>query len=373
MLVLKCDSVGPKGVSSGLSFRKLPKPSLDAIRKICEHYEAKCSGTYSSLASRYLYHMGQEIKTQVDALEKGVCGQKNAAMLSCKRRKENIVCECRSNIGGQHNYYTYGNAGDDGQTGLNCSEKLPSCENCKLPMQYHEVDHDENYVMRTKINQLERELLVAKQEAKDAHCRAAKNLKDYAEAFHNKAEHDRVQYEAKLREAGHEIRELKKDARLVINFVRRRANKELIEMNSKAERDKDEVQRSNMLFEERLFHDYTMDLKRLERKMKDESKNETKIHNKCERLKRRQEVEISKAKMETALEAAVAALGVAQKIEPMSNDAENIEGEISCCCYKGDNTKDSHSEQELLRRRVKDLEKCVASLLAALNKGAKRQ
>lgn len=63
--------VGPKGVSSGISFRDLPQPSLDEIKKICEHYQEKCAGTYKSLASRYVYQMATEIEHLVDALKEG--------------------------------------------------------------------------------------------------------------------------------------------------------------------------------------------------------------------------------------------------------------------------------------------------------------
>ena len=62
--------VGPKGVvSSGISFRDLPPPSLDEIKKICEHYQQKTAGTYKSLASRYVYQMATEIDHLVDALK----------------------------------------------------------------------------------------------------------------------------------------------------------------------------------------------------------------------------------------------------------------------------------------------------------------
>lgn len=61
--------VGPKGVSSGISFRNLPQPSLDEIKKICEHYQEKCSGTYKSLASRYVYQMATEIEDLVDVMQ----------------------------------------------------------------------------------------------------------------------------------------------------------------------------------------------------------------------------------------------------------------------------------------------------------------
>jgi hypothetical protein len=63
--------VGPKGVSSGISFRELPPPSLGEIKKVCEHYQTKCAGTYNSLASRYVYQMATEIEDLVKALEGG--------------------------------------------------------------------------------------------------------------------------------------------------------------------------------------------------------------------------------------------------------------------------------------------------------------
>ncbi|KAL7487043.1 hypothetical protein ACHAW6_012643 [Cyclotella cf. meneghiniana] len=61
--------VGPKGVSSGISFRNLPPPSLDEIKKVCEHYQEKCAGTYKSLASRYVYQMATEIEDLVDIMK----------------------------------------------------------------------------------------------------------------------------------------------------------------------------------------------------------------------------------------------------------------------------------------------------------------
>jgi len=63
--------VGPKGISSGISFRDLPPPSLDEIKHVCEHYKVKCAGTYKSLASRYVYQMATEIDQLVDALKEG--------------------------------------------------------------------------------------------------------------------------------------------------------------------------------------------------------------------------------------------------------------------------------------------------------------
>jgi len=70
--------VGPKGVSSGISFRQLPPPSLGEIKKVCEHYQTKCAGTYNSLASRYVYQMATEIEDLVEALEGGGYGSEGS-------------------------------------------------------------------------------------------------------------------------------------------------------------------------------------------------------------------------------------------------------------------------------------------------------
>lgn len=61
--------VGPKGISSGISFRDLPPASLDEIKNVCDHYKEKCEGTYKSLASRYVYQMATEIDQLVEALK----------------------------------------------------------------------------------------------------------------------------------------------------------------------------------------------------------------------------------------------------------------------------------------------------------------
>ena len=61
--------VGPKGVSSGISFRDLPPASLEEIKNVCDHYKEKCEGTYKSLASRYVYQMATEIDQLVEALK----------------------------------------------------------------------------------------------------------------------------------------------------------------------------------------------------------------------------------------------------------------------------------------------------------------
>ena len=88
--------IGPPGVSSGVSFRNLPDASLLEIRKICQHYEGKCSGKYASdsLAGRYVFQMAREIMAQVQALSHNSGGQGQRV-----RDLETILGEWNENFG----------------------------------------------------------------------------------------------------------------------------------------------------------------------------------------------------------------------------------------------------------------------------------
>jgi hypothetical protein len=48
--------------SRGLSVRKLPPPSLNALQEIANYYEKKATGDYDSLSSRYLFLMIREVR-----------------------------------------------------------------------------------------------------------------------------------------------------------------------------------------------------------------------------------------------------------------------------------------------------------------------
>ena len=92
-------------VSSGISFRDLPEPSLDEIKKICEHYQQKCSGTYKSLASRYVYQMATEIEHLVDALKEGGYDLSEGSLSTLDDRESNTSSidrrDLRSNSAGR--------------------------------------------------------------------------------------------------------------------------------------------------------------------------------------------------------------------------------------------------------------------------------
>jgi hypothetical protein len=62
--------VGPLGVSSGMSVRKLPMPCTEQIRLICMHYVNKCSGKYENnkQAARYVHQMAEEVLSQLSGV-----------------------------------------------------------------------------------------------------------------------------------------------------------------------------------------------------------------------------------------------------------------------------------------------------------------
>lgn len=64
--------IAPAGVSSGVSVRSYPSASLGEITRICQFYEAKSGGHYTSDSpptGRYVFDMSKEIQTQIQALE----------------------------------------------------------------------------------------------------------------------------------------------------------------------------------------------------------------------------------------------------------------------------------------------------------------
>lgn len=69
--------VGPSPVSSGISFRALPEPTLIQVIKICQHHEAKAaaasastsgSSSAASAAARYVYDLSREVQDVIRVL-----------------------------------------------------------------------------------------------------------------------------------------------------------------------------------------------------------------------------------------------------------------------------------------------------------------
>ena len=65
--------------SRGISVRKLPPPSLQALHEIANYYEKKASGDYESLSTRYLFLMIRELRHVLAGLGEVDSMQRNRA------------------------------------------------------------------------------------------------------------------------------------------------------------------------------------------------------------------------------------------------------------------------------------------------------
>ncbi|KAG9393296.1 hypothetical protein J8273_3429 [Carpediemonas membranifera] len=62
--------IDPSKFSSDISLRNHPKPSLQAIKDCCIHYESKAAGNVSTTSplARHLFNMSREVQSMVDEL-----------------------------------------------------------------------------------------------------------------------------------------------------------------------------------------------------------------------------------------------------------------------------------------------------------------
>jgi hypothetical protein len=123
----------------------------------------------------------------------------------------------------------------------------------KIPFEFDEKEipmfNDDNPTLKNKITRLEESLLEKETELKLQKDKASKDLKHCAQQYKEKNQVERLHFENSQRllrdSQEHEIRKLKQetaqvksDARLVIDFVRRKANEAIIEESSKVEHQK---------------------------------------------------------------------------------------------------------------------------------------
>ena len=73
--------------SRGISVRKLPPPSLQALHEIANYYEKKASGDYESLSTRYLFLMIRELRHVLDKLGGGGGGGGQTPLDSMHRNR----------------------------------------------------------------------------------------------------------------------------------------------------------------------------------------------------------------------------------------------------------------------------------------------
>lgn len=222
--------IAPKGVSSGISFRNLPAPSLSTIKKICEHYESKCSGQYNSLASRYVLQMGQEIRSQIEGMDLINKPQHFTFDESIKNTFDKIYTQGES-------YYDQ----DELQDPDNVNNRSSAMQT-----------PPKKAALERRIKKLEEKLLEKETELKIQKEKAAKDLKYCEQQYKEKNQVDRLHFEnsQRLLKSAHgdetqklkkEISQVKSDARLVIDFIRRKANEAIADENSKIQKQKNSI------------------------------------------------------------------------------------------------------------------------------------
>jgi len=344
--------VPPKGVSSGISFRYLPAPSLCAIRKICEHYEAKCSGQYSSLASRYVLQMGTEIKTQINGIEKNLGDDYN--------------------IQNGEGYYS-------DPVSKDIDERLVEDQSM------HNLSKELSLgALAKKVIELKRALIETKSELKEAKENTAKELEAQMQEYKEKIEVDRLHYKnsqelmesthkSELKQAESEIVQVKNDARLVIDFIRRKANEALEEVNTKNKNDKKQMTENMQSLEHQMKQNFNRHLQNLEGQVRNVVREEkivfqTELTRASKRFKTvslspKRESKIPKHR-DVSLQSNVSVIEEVFSDDSISTDdtLENVAKE---------NKSNFHEYQnQLLRFRIKQLEQWTDTLTIALRNGA---
>jgi len=196
-----------------VSFRKLPRASFNEMRKICEHYEAKCEGQYESLATRYILQMGHEIRAQIDNLECGSCN------------------DCTKT----HHYVKTAQSQEENhdKTGhISINEK-------DNPVQDVRTANINKGSLKSKVDVLENALQEAKNQIIQYKERASQRNDDYygLKKNYEKCCRDlkdlRVSLEDERKRHANELERVKSDSKRIIKFVRSKANEALIDIETK--------------------------------------------------------------------------------------------------------------------------------------------
>jgi hypothetical protein len=187
------------------------------VTKICKHYEAKCSGEYKTLASRYVLQMGKEIRSQIDAL--------------LEKSEENI------------NMSDYKPNFKRDEMNMNAFNNIKSdlCDPKGLNDNFSMMKSQEVKAFERQVNELNDELKKTSHEMQRTKERAQEILDSRMRKYK-----ERINLEQnRCRKAQHmfEAREkqLKEEARLVNSYIRRKANEVIECKNDEIENLKKEM------------------------------------------------------------------------------------------------------------------------------------
>jgi len=308
--------IPPKGVTEGISFRNLPGPSLFEIEKICKHYEAKCSGDYKSLASRYVVDMSKEIQSQITGIE---CGRgsmrpktssgKDSQIAQKKEFLSNTrprtACGLEIGAGGRQRQDRLGETSGAGIFNwFNNGEKTIDTSNITHLDEPGEstvssVDKERNYfhfegvgpigdetdICRPKeaglpdLIQLKEDLIKKSEELKDMKEIIDRQMDEHKQQYFDRLELERYQFKKirdqlirkhkkEIEETREEITRVKKDAKSVIDFIRRKANEALAEEVEKSRFEKKQLNRNLNNQENKLKEAFNTRLHKIEEEVK---------------------------------------------------------------------------------------------------------
>lgn len=253
---------------STVSFRSLPEPSLEEIKKICQHYEAKCSGQYNSLGSRYVLELAKEIKSQIDGMEKlsnndSTINLSRASQTSKKPRKrqgswlEDILSSTTAPLDhlGTSIPFLRKSSHDETKSGFVCrrpsnpsstSHSNPNLYRSTRPKSASFCHSSQEIPQDQQVRQLTQMLLQKDSELQFVKEDAVHAIEIHRKQFQIDLEEEKSKWNCmkEIMEQNHqnvilkkqrEVERVKNDAKLVIDFVRRKANKAIEEEKSKGQ------------------------------------------------------------------------------------------------------------------------------------------
>lgn len=374
---IKNQRVGPKGVSSGVSFRKLPNPSFSQIKNICNHYEAKCTGKYSSLASRYVVQMGKEIKEQIALLEE--IEERELDKRTARELRETLQ-EWKEHFG-ENDAMEYDNCTRQINESVKREELQDLNYNKEHPVEYPQKDKDgRNFMspvvvkeemnrLRNQVVELKHQLAFAQDKAEQTKFMLETELDNHAEAFRKSAEVDRKRqqstlaamrenYNVEMQGAREEVAQSKKDAEEVILRIRKTAEKSISEVIASIDGDKQQGQEEIKEERKKLQAEYENKMQELDFLITNQERLQREAVNKeCKRLKHQHAIELSEVRRDGILKGCKAIFG--DKIPAWSTKSGRLSGYCHACGGIENFQKDY---DEKLGNRV-EIRKCICGAM----------
>ena len=373
-------------MSSGISFRKLPDPSLQAIVDICNHYEAKCAGKYETLVSRYLIQMKKEILSQVYALAQSAKDDEKLFV-----ELESIVNEWNENF----------------------EDMVEEGGNNSIITRHVTPFYVRNVLNKQKdeIQLLKDALAKSKEETCKIRSEMAKDLDKNVDVFRKSAAIERRRHRQIIDEMKSEfskdteclkssLQKAKEETEASLRHMQETAEEAISKSERKRNKDINKIKESMESIKKRLTEDLVSERKRFQRKIK--SLEEHKAHSLNElqvKLEREHAIKIANMKRQFSLEksrAHVKSLNDAhdqhqfyyraEKSEPFvqtNHEATqcfnkyNVNTEVPIVgeglCEHCKQSLPIQRESECLKARVNELENIVMKLLLSRNEDTKIQ